>query len=112
MAAEDDDVLLEGKLVGHALVKDLSIRGHVDDFVVMALRGELLDVVEHRFHHHHHAGVSAVRIVVHCEARPQAVFPQIVHVDLYQSLLDGAAGNGVAERAVQQLRHHGEDVYS
>ena len=96
MAAEDDDVLFEGKLVGDALGEDLSVRGHVDDFVVMAFRGEFLDIAENRFHHHHHAGVSAVGIVVHGEAGAQAVFAQVVHVDFGQAFLDGAAGDGVA----------------
>ena len=111
MAAEDDEVLLEGKLVGYALGKDFPVRGHVNDLVVRALGLQIPDAVEHRFHHHHHAGVSAVGIVVHRLAAPQSVLPQIMDVNLCKALFDGPGRNGKTQRTFQQFRNHADDVY-
>ena len=110
MAAEDDDVLLEGQFVGDALVQDLAVGGHVDDLVVLPFGAQFLDHPEHRFHHHDHAGVTAVAVVVHGQARPQAVLAEVVDMDFHQAFLDGPAGNGMAQRAFEQLRNHGEDI--
>ena len=110
MAAQDDDVLFEGQFVGDTLVQDLAIGGHVDDLVVLPFGAQFLDHPEHRFHHHDHAGVAAVAVVVHGEARPQAVLAEVVDMDLHQAFLDGPAGNRMAQRTFQQFRNHGEDI--
>ena len=110
VAAQDDDVLLEGQFVGHPLVQDFAVGGHVNDFVVIPFGTELLDHPEYRLHHHDHAGVAAVTVVVHGEARPQAVLAEVVDMDFHQAFLDGPAGNGMAQRTFEQLRNHGEDI--
>ena len=112
VAAQDDDVLLEGELIGYALGEDFSVGGHVDDFVVVALCLELAYAVEHGLHHHDHAGISAIGVVVYGLAAAEAVFAEVVYVYLCQALLDGPAGDGVTERAVQKLWNHGYDVNS
>ena len=110
VAAQDDDVLLEGKLVGDALVQDLAVRGHVDDLVVVPLGLQFLDHPEHGLHHHHHAGVAAVAVVVHGQARPEAVFAEVVDMDFHQAFLDGPARDGMAQRALEEFRYDGEDI--
>ena len=110
MSAEDDDVLLEGQFVGDALIQDFPVGGHVDDLVVMPFGRQFLDHPEHRLHHHHHAGVSTVAVVVHRQARSQAVLAEIVDMDFHQAFHDGAARNGMAQRTFEQFRNHGEDI--
>ena len=112
VAAEDDDVLLAGKLVGDALVQDFAIRGGVDDLVVMALFLKVLNQVVDRFDHHHHAGVSAVAVIVYLAVKTFAVFADTVDMNLHETLVDGAFYNRVAERALEQFRNYGEDVDS
>ena len=110
MAAQDDDILLEGQLVGYSLVQDLPVRSHIDDFVVVPFRPQFLDHPEHRLHHHDHAGVAAIAIVIHGEARPEAVLAEVVDVDFHQAFFDGPARNGMTERAFEQLRDDGKDI--
>ena len=112
MAAEDDDVLLEGEFVGDALVQDLAVGGHVDDLVVVSLGFQLLDHPEDRLHHHDHPGVSAVAVVIDVLARADAVFAEMMDVDFDQAFLDGAADDGVRQRALQKLRNYGQDIDS
>ena len=110
VTAQDEDVFLEGQFVGDSLVQDFPVRGHVDDLVVVALGLELLHHAEHRLDHHHHARVPAVAIVVHRQTRAEAVLAEVVDMDFHQPLFDGAAGDGMAQRTLQEFRYDGEDI--
>ena len=112
VSAEDDDVLLEGQLVGYALVEDVTVRGHVDDLVVMPFGLQFLYHPENRFDHHHHAGVAAVAVVVDVLPGADAVFAELVYMDLHQAFLYGPSDNGVAQRTLQQFGYDGQDIYS
>ena len=96
VAAEDDNVLLEGKLVGYSLGEGFPVRSHVYDLIVMPFGLEVIDAVENRLHHHHHSGVSAVGVVVHGLAAPKAVFAEVMYMDLHQALFHGPSGDGIA----------------
>ena len=110
VAAQYDNVLLEGQFVGDALVQDLAVRGHVDDLVVIPFGFQFLDHPEHGFHHHHHAGVAAVAVVVHGQARSEAVFAKVMDMDFHQAFLDGPTRDGMAQRTLEELRNDGEDI--
>ena len=110
MTAQDDDVFFEGKLIGDALVQDLAVGGHVDDLVVVAFGLEFLDHLEDGLHHHHHAGVAAVAVVIHRQARSEAVLAEVMDMDFHQAFLDGPARDGVTQRTLQKFRYDGENV--
>ena len=91
VAAEEDEVLLEGKLVGDGLGEGLTVGGEVDDLVVGALGGELLYHFEDGLHHHDHAGIAAIAVVVDRLAGAETVFADVVDADVDEAFLDGAA---------------------
>lgn len=88
MAAEEDEILLRGELIGYSLVQTLAVGGHVDDFVIFPLRLQLVDHFLHRLDHHHHPSVAAVAVVIHRGARAEAIFPDVVDVYFDQTFLD------------------------
>lgn len=109
---EDDEVLLQGELVGDGLGKRLSVGRHVDDFVIFPFFLELLHHLLDGLYHHHHPGVPAVAVVIYRRPRAEAVFPDVVDVYLYKSFLPCTADNRVSQRAFEQLRNYSEDVYT
>ena len=112
MTAENDYILLERKFVRNTLVEYLTVGRHIDHLFVIPLRLKVPDNVENRLHHHHHSGVSAVGVIVHVAARPQAVFAQVVNLYFHQSLLSCPAHYGIAERAVEQFWNNTYYIYS
>ena len=112
VAAEQDQVLLEGELVGDGLGEVFAVGGEVDDLVVVALGAQLLDHVVDRLDAHDHAGVAAVAVVIHVLAGADAVFAEVVDPDVHEAFLDGAARDGVGEGTLQEFGHDGEYIDS
>ena len=112
MAAEDNDIALEGEFVGNALVEGLSVRSHKDKLVVIPLGLEFLYHSEDGLDHHHHSGITAVTVVIDVLSRADSVFAGIVDMNLDQSLLFGAFDYRMVQRTLQKLRHYCQYVYS
>ena len=111
MSAQDDDVSFKWKFVRYLLVQPLSVGRHIDDFVVIPFRFEFVYHIENRLHHHNHSGISAVGIVVHVLSGTDAVFSQVVYLYVYQSVFYRTPHYAVAQRAVEQFRDYGKNVY-
>ena len=112
VAAEYDDVLLQGELVGDGLVEPLPVRRHIYDLVVVALSLQLFEHTEDRLYGQHHTRVRAEAIVVHILALSKPVFAQIVYINFHQAFLSGPAYNGVREGTVEQLWNNRKYVNS
>ena len=78
----------------------------------MAFRLELLYHPVDRLDHHHHAGVAAVAVVVDVFPGADAVFAQVVDMDLHQAFFNGPSDYGVAQRAFEQFGYDGQDIDS
>ena len=98
--------------VGHWLIEQLAVGGHVDDLVVVPFCFQFFDHTVHGFDHHHHSGIAAVAVVVYVTAWANSVFPQVVDVYFHKPLFDGASDYGMAEGASQQFGDDAKYVYS
>ena len=112
MPAKDNDIAFQGKFVGDSLRKNLAVRRHENNFVVVPFCLQVIDAVEYGFHHHYHAGVSAIGIIVYGLAAAQPIFAKVVDINLGQAFFDGPGGDGMAQRAFEQFRNHADNVNS
>ena len=112
VAAENHQVLLARKLVGHLLRERLPVGRGEDDLVVVPFGLELLHQGVHRLDHHHHAGVTAETVVVDLAPAAFPIVTDVVDMDFDEPLVAGPFDDGVAERAFQQLRHDSQDIDS
>ena len=112
VAAEDHQVFLAGKLVGHLLGERFPVRGREDDLIVGALGLEPLHEPVDRLDHHHHSGIAAEAVVVDLAPAPEATFPDVVYMDFHEPLVLGTFDDGVAQRALQQFGDYSQDVDS
>ncbi len=94
------------------MIEDLSVRGHVDDFIVIPFSFQFLDHPEDGLDHHHHSGVPSVAVVVHGLSGTETVFAEIVDVYLDNALGNGPSDYGMAERTFKKFRDDGEYVDS
>ena len=112
MAAQDHQVLHARKFVGYLLGERLPVGCGEDDLVVRPLGLELLHQAVDRLDHHHHAGVTAETVVVHLAPPPEAVFPDVVHMNLHETLVLGPFDDGISQGALEQPGDDGQDIDS
>ena len=110
--AQDNHILHTRNLIGIALVQDFAVGRGVDNLVVFPLALEMIYEIIDRFDFHNHTGIPAKGVVVYLLVIATAPVVQVVDVNLYQTLVPGPFYDGIIERAVQQLRHCGNDVES
>ena len=103
VSAKDDDVFFERQGVGDFLVELLSIRGHEDDFVVVALGFERGDAAVNRFDFHDHTRLSAEGIVVDPAMLVERIVAEVVDGDFRQTFLLGSFENRAIERRFQHF---------
>src|SRR5699024_8042844 len=112
VAAQDDQVLFQRIRVGRRLVPWHPVGGHVDHLVVLPFGFQGADTAVYRLGHHHHSGPSAESVVVRAVVTVKSVVVQVVQVQIQIALVAGPPHDGLLERADQQIRHAGNNVYS
>ena len=111
MPADQEHVLLHRELVGDRLVQCLTVRGEVDDLVKGIVPAQFPDGCGQRLRHHDHARASAELVIIHLTVFIDGPFAKVMHVNLKQPLVFGPLEYGVVERAVQQFRQDGKNMY-
>lgn len=87
--AQNNHILIQGKGIGHGLVKLFAIGGGIDDFIVVPFCRKRTDSSVYRFNLHDHSGFSAKRIVIHSAVFVRRVIPQVVQINFYQAFVLG-----------------------
>ena len=78
----------------------------------MTVISEQVDATVDRFALHHHAGASAVWVVVHSFPFIQCVVTQVVEMNLCETLLLSTCQDGLVEESLQHLRQYCDNIYS
>ena len=112
VAAENDEVLLQAHLVRDALIEGLPIGRGIDHLIVVALALEVGDSAVDRLDLQDHPCLPPEGIVIDTAPLIRSVVTDIVDMKLEEALLLGTADDGVLERALEELGHDGEDIYS
>ena len=112
MAAQDDNVIKHGQLVGGLLVENLAIGSGENHFVIITLGAQGADGSVHRFNLYYHTGLAAKGIVVDFAVAIGGIIAEVVDVYFRQTLVAGTADYGAAQGRLQHLGKHGDDVYA
>ena len=112
VATQDDEVLFHRQVVCHVLVELFSVGRGEYHFVVVALSFQSRDAAVYRFTLHHHAGKSAVWIIVHSFPLVGRVVTQIVQMDFCQSFLLCPCQDRLIAEAFDHGWEHGDNVNS
>jgi hypothetical protein len=110
MSAEDNDVLQQRQAVGQSLIELGSIRGHVQDSLILPLSLQFSNAGGNRLDHHHHSGSSAKGVVVNLAVLVDGVIAELVQVNGGNAFLLGPLQDGMAERTFQQLGLAGQNI--
>ena len=94
------------------LVKLLAVGGGKDYLVIFSLGLEGADAAVYGLYLHHHAGKTAVGIVVHAAPFVLGVVAQIVQMYLSQPLLLGTCQDRFVNKALEHFGQNGNDIYS
>ena len=112
MAAENHDVFLAGEFVGQLLGERLAVGRSKDDIIVGTFGFEFFHQRVNGLNHHHHAGVAAETVVIDLAVAAFAVLADVVDMDFDEPSVAGPLDDGVAERALEQLRNDCQDIDS
>ena len=94
------------------MIEVLTVGCHVDYFVVVALRFEVIDAFGDGFNEHYHTRTSAELVIIQLFMFIRSVVPNIVDMYLKQSFLLCPFQDGVFKWAFQKFRNGRKDVYS
>ena len=112
VAAEYDDVFLQGEVVSHVLVELLSVWRGEDNLVVVAFGLQRRDTSVDGFYLHHHPGKTAIGIVVHSAPFVERVVAQVMQMNLSEPLFLCPCQDAFLHKSFNHLWQHGNDVYS
>ena len=112
VAAEYDDVFLQGEVVSQVLVELLSVGRGEDNLVVVAFGLQRRDASVDGFYLHHHPGKTAIGIVVHAAPFVECVVAQVVEMNLSEPLFLCPCQDAFPHKSFNHLWQHGNDVYS
>ncbi len=104
MAAEDEQVLFQGKVVNGRLPERLPVRGHVNNLVIFPLGGQLPKAPVYGLGHQDHTRAAPEGIIVYLLVFVGGVVPQIMQVDRNKAFVYGPLQDRGLKRAPQQFR--------
>ena len=90
MPTQQNQVVLQGQLVGDPLVEALAVRGHVDNLVVGSFCLQGFYARYDGLNTHDHPRTAAVGVVVYLGVFPKSKGPEVVHMDGCHAFVHGA----------------------
>ena len=107
MAADKQDAVLMGELLGHRLAKGLARRGEEDGIRGIVGASQLIKGLKEGLALHEHALPAAVRRVVNCTMPVMSPIAQVMRCKLKVTRLTGPAHDGQGHDG---LKHLGKDA--
>src|SRR5690606_37710597 len=87
MTTQHDQIAFQGQSVDQGLLKRLTVRSQINNFIVFSLGLQRFDAFKNRFHLHDHPGSPTVRIIINLTVLPYSKFSQVMGMDLQQAFI-------------------------